>query len=93
MKKLLDLIHSGQLTDWSQRCQEAFNDLFGAGGGRFPEKARQAVSLRAPGSGIEVPFASLIHPSNPESGAYGGMSFVLFPLEGRPALITMVVGA
>ena len=92
MKKLLDLIHSGQLTDWSQHCQEAFNDLFGAGGGRYPEKARQAVSLRAPGSGIEVPFASLIHPSNPESGAYGGMSFVLFPLEGRPALITMVVG-
>lgn len=94
MQKLLDLIHAGQLTSWSQRCEEAFAELFGSSVGRYPERARQAVSIRAPEfrSGSGVPFAALIAPSNPDSGAYGGMSFVIFPIDGRPALISLVVG-
>lgn len=95
MEKLLDLIHAGQLTDWTQRCRDAFDELFGSAGGRYPERARQSVTLRAPefrsGSG-GVPFAALIDPSNPDSGAYGGMSFVIFPMEDRPALLSMVIG-
>jgi 5-methylcytosine-specific restriction protein B len=41
-----------------------------------------------------VPYAALIHPSNPDSGAYGGMSFVVFPHpEGSvPALFGLVLG-
>ncbi|MEW5784403.1 MAG: hypothetical protein AB1767_04870 [Bacillota bacterium] len=52
------------------------------------------MTLRAPEfrSDSGVPFTSLIHPSNPDSGPYGGMSFVTFPVEGRPALVSMVVG-
>lgn len=39
-----------------------------------------------------VPFAALIAPDNPNSGPYGGMSFVLFPVEDAPAMIALVVG-
>ena len=42
----------------------------------------------------DVPFAALIGPDQETSGAYGGMSFVMFPSkeEGQPALFGMVVG-
>lgn len=94
MEKLLDLIHAGQLSNWTQRCSDAFSDLFGSEGGRYPARAEQSVTLRAPEfrSSSGVPFAALIDPSNPDSGAYGGMSFVIFPMEGRPALLSMVIG-
>lgn len=95
MEKLLDLIYAGHLNDWTRRCQEAFDELYGSTAGRYPEKARQSVTLRAPAFRPEsggVTFAALIHPSNPESGAFGGMSFVIFPVEGRPALLSMVIG-
>lgn len=95
MEKLLDLIHAGQLTDWTKRSEDAFDTLFGSAAGRYPERARQSITLRAPefrsGSG-GVPFAALIDPSNPDSGAYGGMSFVIFPLDNQPALLGMVIG-
>lgn len=94
MQKLLDLIHSGRLDNWPERSREAFIGLFGSPGGRYPSRARQSFSLRAPefGSRPGVPFAALIDPSNPDSGAFGGMSFVVFPVEGRAALIGMVIG-
>ena len=94
MEKLLELIYVGHLNDWTQRSQEAFDEIFGSTAGRYPERAKQSVTLRAPTFRPEsgVTFAALIHPSNPESGAYGGMSFVIFPVEGRPALLGMVIG-
>ena len=94
MQKLLDLIHSGQQNNWSERSREAVAELFGSAGGRYAERARQAFNLRAPdfSSGSGVPFTALIDPSNPDSGAYGGMSFVIFPVEDRAALIGMVIG-
>ncbi len=95
MEKLLDLIHTGQLSDWTRRSQDAFAELFGSAAGRYPERARQSITIRAPefrsGTG-GVPFAALIDPSNPDSGAYGGMSFVIFPIENRPALLGLVIG-
>ena len=53
-----------------------------------------AVKLRAPGisSDFGVPFAAYIHPSNPSSGAYSGLSFVLFPVPDEPCLIGLGVG-
>jgi 5-methylcytosine-specific restriction protein B len=44
----------------------------------------------SPDSGI--PFAAYIHPSNPPSGPYSGLSFVIFPVVGESCLIGMVVG-
>jgi len=94
MKKLLDLIHSPYTDDFSTRSKEAIEELFGSPGGRYPDRAKQGISVRAPEirpiSG--VPFTALIDPSNPDSGAYGGMSFVIFPGEDSPAGIAMVVG-
>ena len=37
-------------------------------------------------------LAAYIHPSNADSGAYGGMSFVIFPAEDAPCLVAMVIG-
>ncbi|MGA2135446.1 MAG: AAA family ATPase [Bryobacteraceae bacterium] len=50
--------------------------------------------MRAPEmtSDNSIPFAAYIHPSNPQSGRYSGLSFALFPVPGRPCLIGMCVG-
>lgn len=94
MNQLINLIYQTQNENWAGQAKHAFEELFGANGGRYPDKARKVVTLRAPefkgGSG--VPFAALIHPSNPDSGAYGGMSFVIFPVPDAPSLIAMVIG-
>ncbi|WP_018131041.1 McrB family protein [Effusibacillus pohliae] len=94
MQKIINIILSRDLSNWNERNQEAFDELFGANGGRYPESARKSVKLRAPefrgDSG--VPFAAYIHPSNPDSGAYGGLSFVIFPVENEPCLVGLVVG-
>jgi len=44
------------------------------------------------GSDSGVPYAAYIAPSNPDSGTYGGMSFVIFRAEGHPCLIGLVIG-
>jgi 5-methylcytosine-specific restriction protein B len=95
MRKLLDLIYAGFRDDWSKSCQDAFAELYGAPTGRYAKRAEDSVTIRAPqfrSGSVGVPFAALIDPSNPDSGAYGGMSFVIFPVEGHPALIAMAIG-
>ncbi len=94
MNKLINLIHNKGMENWSERSKNAFEELFGSDGGRYPEKARNTVTLRAPTfkPGQGVAYASLIHPSNPDSGAYGGMSLVVFPVPDAPCLIAMCVG-
>jgi len=91
---LADLIESGTTDQWTQRNKEAFESLFGAPNGRYAKPAREKVTLRAPEMSADsgVPFAAYIHPSNPPSGPYGGLSFVIFPVQGQPSLIGMVVG-
>jgi len=81
---------------WPERVKEGYETLFGGASGRYPDSARRQVTLRAPappdeGDGI-VPFAALIHPSNPSSGPYGGTSLVFFPGEDTPCLISLGVG-
>src|SRR5688572_1882360 len=39
-----------------------------------------------------VPFSTLIEPSNPSSGPYGGMSVGIFPVEDAPCLIALGTG-
>ena len=53
------------------------------------------MTLRAPdmkGGDAGVPYAAYIHPSNADAGAYGGMSFVIFPVEDERWLFGMVTG-
>jgi len=88
----VQIVHSQTIESWKERHQKALAALFGA---RYPKRARETVKLRAPdmqGSESGVPYAAYIDPSNPDAGAYGGMSFVIFPVEHEPCLIGMVIG-
>jgi 5-methylcytosine-specific restriction protein B len=91
---LLEIVHSPTQESWSERNRAAFDALFGSPDGRYPRSASKAVTLRAPEMSAEtgVPFAAYIHPSNPPSGLYTGLSFVIFPVPNRPCLMGMVVG-
>jgi 5-methylcytosine-specific restriction enzyme B len=89
---LLDVIYSKKMENWKDRNKEALSALFG---NRYPKRAEKSVKLRAPdmqGSDTGVPYSAYIHPSNPDSGAYGGLCFVVFPVEGEHCLIEMGVG-
>jgi 5-methylcytosine-specific restriction protein B len=92
MEKLIQLIYTRGAENWKQRCKEAFDELYSSSNSRYPEKAEKTIALRAPVFSPEsgVPFAALIHPSNPDSGAYGGMSFVVFPIDNGPCLVSLV---
>jgi 5-methylcytosine-specific restriction protein B len=95
MNKLLDLVYNNDLTTWSDRAGKAFTELFGSGTGRYSERAGKAVQIRAPdfhGDEENVPFATLIEPSNPTSGPYGGMSIGIFPVHGVPSMIALGTG-
>jgi 5-methylcytosine-specific restriction protein B len=89
---LIEIIHGRALDFWKKRNEQALSALFGS---RYPKRADRSVTLRAPemkGGEAGIPYAAYIHPANPDSGAYGGMSFVIFPVEGEPCLIGMVIG-
>jgi 5-methylcytosine-specific restriction protein B len=95
---LAAVLERGYLAEWPKRMREAFKSLFGSPSGRYPVAAEKAVKTRAPEmpeseDGANVPFAALINPENPDSGAYGGMSLVFFPgADDAPSLIAFVVG-
>jgi 5-methylcytosine-specific restriction protein B len=92
---LLEIIHNASAQEsWGERNKKAFDALFGSPDGRYPKSSAKAVTLRAPEMSADsgVPFAAYIHPSNPPSGPYSGLSFVIFPVADRPCLIGMVVG-
>ena len=96
-KLLAAVMQKGYSADWPLRMKQAFDDLFGSNGGRYPSSAKQMVTLRAPemptsGDDAAVPFAALIHPSNPNSGPYGGMSIAIFPADNSPCLVSFGVG-
>lgn len=94
MNQLINLIHSQEIENWYERSKSSFNELYGSKSGRYPDRAKSTVTLRAPEIKQDkgVPYASLIHPSNPDAGAYGGMSLVIFPVPDAPCLIAMCVG-
>jgi 5-methylcytosine-specific restriction protein B len=94
MDGLINLIQTPGTEDWPSRCKAAFSELYSAKGGRYPDRAQRIASPRVPDfkGDIGVPFGALIHPSNPDSGPYGGMSFVVFPTPDVPCLVALVVG-
>ncbi len=94
LEKLSRLISDGYHDGWADDARGAFEELYGGNGGRYPKHAETQMTLRVPKQvGSDgVPFAALIHPANPVSGPYGGMSFVLFPVPEGPPMIAMVAG-
>jgi 5-methylcytosine-specific restriction protein B len=97
-KLLAAVMQKGYSASWPARMKEAFDEIYGSSGGRYPGNAKDLVDVRAPerqGStdDIGVPFAALIHPKNPKSGPYGGMSIAIFPGDDEsPSLLSFVVG-
>jgi 5-methylcytosine-specific restriction protein B len=91
---LLDIVHATTQKLWTEVNKSAFEALFGSPDGRYAKAAAKEVTLRAPEMSADsgVPFAAYIHPSNPPSGPYSGLSFVIFPVPDQPCLIGMVVG-
>jgi 5-methylcytosine-specific restriction enzyme B len=91
---LFEIIHSATQNSWSQRNKTAFEALFGSPEGRYPKQAAKAVAVRAPEMSPDsgVPFAAYIHPSNPASGPYSGLSFVIFPVPEEPCLVGLGIG-
>lgn len=94
IQALTEIVHSLKQESWSERNKAAFETLFGSPGGRYPKQSLKALTVRAPGMSGDsgVPFAAYIHPQNPPSGPYSGLSFVMFPASDHPCLIGMVVG-
>ena len=93
MQKLIDFIYHPFDGDWEGAAKEAFESLFD--GGRYGKRAASKIHMRINAStqANNVPFAALISPDQPDTGPYGGMSFVLFPERaGGPALVSLVVG-
>jgi 5-methylcytosine-specific restriction protein B len=89
---LVDLIHSTTLDSWKDRNEKALAALFGT---PYNKRAEKSVALRAPdmkGNDVGIPYAAYIDPSNPDAGAYGGMCFEIFPVEGEPCLVAMGIG-
>lgn len=87
---LLELVYSAEMGRWAVQAEAAFAKLYGAPAGRYPSRAESGVKLRAVTP--EIPFAALINPSNPPSGPYGGMSFVICPVDSGPSLVAMIAG-
>jgi 5-methylcytosine-specific restriction protein B len=94
LDQLVDIIHAGWLERWTEENERIFKGLFGADGGRYPRNAEQIMALRAPAQDPDsgIPFAAYLHPSNPRSGRYSGMSFAIFPVQDQPCLVSLVIG-
>lgn len=94
IEALVDVILERTATDdWQTRCRSAFDSLFGSDDGRYPLAAKASVTDRVPNiDQNNVPFGALIHPNNPASSGYSGMSFAIFPVPDAPSLVTLVVG-
>jgi 5-methylcytosine-specific restriction protein B len=88
------LLRRGIPDTWPEDNAQAFTALFGSPSGRFGAGAQKSVALRNPQFKNEtgVTYAAYIHPSNPNSGPYGGMSIAIFPVEDGACLLSFVVG-
>jgi 5-methylcytosine-specific restriction enzyme B len=93
MQKIIDFIHRHWEEGWPQESHDLLQEFL-EGAERYPKKATDNATIRAPDIRPDkgVAFTALIHPSNPDSGAYGGMSFVIFPIKDGPSMIAMVIG-
>lgn len=91
MNSLLELCTKPYNSEhWSEESEKAFEELFGSSGGRYSLRSQTDIQYRTPAA--KIPFSAIIHKSNPTSGGYSGMSFVIFPVEEGPTMIAMVVG-
>lgn len=96
LTRLAALMQRGLFDNAQEQVAAALAELFG---GRFHSRHLNDVQIRSAayrlGSSEDdrgVPFAGLIAPDNPTSGAYGGTSIVWFPTKERGSLLAFGVG-
>lgn len=95
MDNIVNLINEPWEEGWHEKARQVIEDFLN-NGGRYYQNAADNLQIRCnkqdPNKKNEVPYLALINNSNPDSGPYGGMSFVVFPTLGSPCLFGMVVG-
>ncbi len=92
LEALVELIRRPGIENRRERAERAFNAVLGAEGGRYRELAEHGVELRAPEMRDGKRFAAWVHKVGSFLGAYGGLCFVVFPIQGDPAPVGLVVG-
>ena len=95
--ELSEVILSGLRPDVSELASRAKLALEGIFGERYRASSQHTTRIALMGGDQNIPFAGLLHPENPTSGAYGGMSLVWFPVprdgsETATSLLTFVCG-
>ncbi len=95
--ELVDVIHSGLSQDTNNLGDRTKKALAGIFGERYRVNSQYTPRVALMGGDQNIPFAGLLHPENPPSGVYGGMSLIWFPIaaEGHEpvsSLITFVCG-
>lgn len=93
IQDLAELVTQNWQPGWHDKARQCLEGI--RVGSRYVKKAEKATAIRSPNmaaDGTSVPYAAYINPANPDSGAYGGISFVLFPFASGPSLISFVVG-
>ena len=79
-------------SEWDGASNSELKTLIDKGpwGKRVDQSVQLRVNAQEPGQ--NVPFAALIPKGQPDSGPYGGMSFVLFPSRTSAPLFGLVIG-
>jgi len=91
MSDLLELISLRLSKDWGDKAKELLERWVVQ---RYGARWEKKMQLQVNGNPTEdaAPFAALIPAGQPKSGAYGGMSFVLFPSTAAAAWVALGIG-
>ncbi|MCC6152107.1 MAG: AAA family ATPase [Planctomycetes bacterium] len=96
LSKLSSLMQRGLFENAEEQVASALKEIFG---GRYYQAHLKDAQIRSAAyrlGALEddrgVPYAGLISPDNPPSGAYGGTSIVWFPTKEKGSLLGLGVG-
>jgi len=95
--ELGEIIRCGLRPDDNELADRTKTALAGIFGERYRANSQHASRIALMAGDQNIPFAGLLHPENPTSGVYGGMSLIWFPVsaegsEPAGSLITFVCG-
>jgi len=95
--ELAEVILYGLRPDFSELADRTKTALAGIFGERYRANSQHATRIALMAGDQNIPFACLLHPENSNSGVYGGMSLIWFPVsaegsEPASSLITFVCG-
>ncbi len=97
LDELTEVIRGGLHPDTNELAVKTKTALAGIFGERYRVNSQYATRVALMAGEQNIPFAGLLHPENPNSGVYGGMSLIWFPVpaegsEPATSLVTFVCG-